>query len=54
MPPIHLLAERPPVWYGSAFEVIPSNEASCLLLVGEEPVKVEKIYLKNRGGSGRR
>jgi len=30
MPPIHLLAERPPVWYGSAFEVIPSNEASTV------------------------
>jgi len=27
MPAIHLLAERPPLWYGSAFEVIPSNEA---------------------------
>lgn len=30
MPAIHLLAERPPLWYGSAFEVIPSNEASTV------------------------
>jgi len=28
MPEISLLAEREPMWYGSAFDVIPSNEAS--------------------------
>lgn len=27
LPAIHLLAERSPNWYGSAFDVIPSNEA---------------------------
>jgi len=28
MPEISLLAEREPMWYGSAFDLIPSNEAS--------------------------
>lgn len=35
LPAIHLLAERPPMWYGQAFEVIPSNKAST---VGGAPV----------------
>eukprot|EP00913_Durusdinium_trenchii_P003538 g3274.t1 len=30
LPAIHLLAERSPNWYGSAFDVIPSNEASTV------------------------
>ncbi|CAJ1361297.1 unnamed protein product [Effrenium voratum] len=37
LPKHSLLAERPPVWYGDSFEVIPSNEASS---VGGAPVGV--------------